>query len=200
MKIAIIGTGNVGSALSKGWAKAGHDIFLGVRDQNNFKGKDLLSLNNCSVHSINDAIAFSEVVLMSVPPKVIPELAPTLENIADKILIDPTNSFPEPPKGFSNCFEAWHELTSCKNIVKAFNNTGYENMLSPSGVDTFVAGNSQMAKEIVKDLANDIGFSSCYDFGGDDKTGLLEQLAICWINLAYFQGMGSDFAMNIINK
>ena len=32
MQIAIIGTGNVGGALARAWARAGHRIFLGVRN------------------------------------------------------------------------------------------------------------------------------------------------------------------------
>lgn len=32
MNIVIIGTGNVGGALATKWAKAGHNIFLGVQD------------------------------------------------------------------------------------------------------------------------------------------------------------------------
>ena len=43
MNIAIIGSGNVGGALALKWAKAGHTILLGVRDVENFKGKELLS-------------------------------------------------------------------------------------------------------------------------------------------------------------
>jgi 8-hydroxy-5-deazaflavin:NADPH oxidoreductase len=35
MKIAIIGTGNIGGALATSWAKAGHDIILCVRDKQN---------------------------------------------------------------------------------------------------------------------------------------------------------------------
>ena len=42
MKIAIIGTGNVGGALATNWSKNGHQILLGTNDVQNFKGKDLL--------------------------------------------------------------------------------------------------------------------------------------------------------------
>jgi len=32
MKIAIIGTGNVGGALATKWSEAGHKLFLGVKN------------------------------------------------------------------------------------------------------------------------------------------------------------------------
>src|SRR5450631_684426 len=43
MKIAIIGAGNVGGALGKSWAKAGHTIFFGVRDPAGGKTKPPLA-------------------------------------------------------------------------------------------------------------------------------------------------------------
>ena len=47
IKIAIIGTGNVGGALATKWPNKGHEINLSVRDTNNFKGKELL--NNANI-------------------------------------------------------------------------------------------------------------------------------------------------------
>lgn len=32
MKIAVVGAGNVGGTLGKGWAKKGHDVTFGVRN------------------------------------------------------------------------------------------------------------------------------------------------------------------------
>ncbi len=52
MKIAIIGTGNVGGALATKWANKGHEINLGVRDVNSFKGQELLSNPNTKVFTI----------------------------------------------------------------------------------------------------------------------------------------------------
>ena len=37
MRLAIVGAGNVGSALGRGWARAGHEIIYGVRDPHNSK-------------------------------------------------------------------------------------------------------------------------------------------------------------------
>jgi predicted dinucleotide-binding enzyme len=36
MKIAILGSGSVGSALGKKWAKAGHAVTFGARDVDDF--------------------------------------------------------------------------------------------------------------------------------------------------------------------
>src|SRR5699024_1009601 len=118
----------------------------------------------------------------------------------DKIIVDVANSFPEPPEGYSHCLAPLQKLTPCKHLVKAFNNTGYQNMARPQGLDTFVAGDSEKAKKIVQDLANDLGFAHCYDFGGSDKAPLLEQLAICWINLALFQNLGTHIGINVVKR
>ena len=56
MKIAIIGTGNVGGALATKWANKEHEINLGVRDVNSFKGKELLSNPNTKVYTIAEAL------------------------------------------------------------------------------------------------------------------------------------------------
>ncbi|HET8573668.1 MAG TPA: hypothetical protein VFL76_07340 [Edaphocola sp.] len=73
-------------------------------------------------------------------------------------------------------------------------------MAGPYGLDTFVAGDSERVKMAARKLAADLGFAHCYDFGAGDKAGLLEQLAICWINLAYFQNMGRHFGLNVVYR
>ena len=200
MKITIIGTGNVGSALAEGWFKAEHQITLGVRDLNDFKGKDLLNLQNFEVLEISQAVQNAEVIVLSVPVNALAEVCSHLNNCEDKIIIDPTNSFPSPPADFKNGFEAISALTKCKHIVKAFSNTGYQNMKSPKGLDTFMAGDDAHAKAIAKQLAEDLGFANCHDFGDSTHVALLEQLAFCWIHLAYMQGFGTDIALNLVKR
>ena len=64
----------------------------------------------------------------------------------------------------------------------------------------FCAGNNKEAKQTAAQLATDIGFATCYDFGGDDKVQLLEQLALSWINLAIMQGHGRNLAFKITRR
>lgn len=199
MQIAVIGTGNVGATLARGWAAAGHEISLGVRDLEQFQGKSLLQEKNINAYPVTEAVSKSDVLLLSVPPDVIPVVARNLSGVEEKILIDPTNAFRGKPEGYANGFEALVRLTSSKHIIKAFNNTGYENMAHPAGVDTFVAGDSEWAKTVVKQLAEDLGFAHCYDFGGSDMAPLLEQLGMAWVNLALVRGLGRNIALNVMH-
>ena len=68
------------------------------------------------------------------------------------------------------------------------------------GIDLFMAGDSAKAKAIAEQLAQDAGFANCYNFGGDDKAGLLEQFALSWINLAIMQGHGRNIAFKLIKR
>jgi 8-hydroxy-5-deazaflavin:NADPH oxidoreductase len=204
MKIAIIGTGNVGSALAIGFAKSGHQVLLGVRNKNDFKGSDLANEKNISVQTISEAASFSDVVLIAAVPQAAKEIAAQLGDMSNKVIIDTMNSVRVKPEPFSNTTEALMNLTNCKDIVKCFNTTGAENMSNPiyhgRGIDLFYAGDSEKAKKVAEQLAKDIGFENVYNFGGSDKFNLLEQFALSWINLAMMQGYGRGIAFKILKR
>ena len=205
MNIAVIGTGNVGGALTKAWSKAGHRIYLGVNDTSNFKGKALLELPHVSVHAIAEAVKHAEVILIAVPPPAIADIVKAMGNVANKIIIDTMNSVRNKPEGYNDTFEAVVALAPDTEVVKCFNTTGYENMANPVypndvRIDMYMAGDSKIGKEITAQLAKDLGFENCYDFGGNDKVALLEQFALSWINLAIMQGQGRNFAFKIIKR
>ncbi|MBI3234017.1 MAG: NAD(P)-binding domain-containing protein, partial [Bacteroidetes bacterium] len=105
-KIAIIGTGNVGGALATKWSKKGHTIYLGVNDQQNFKGKELLSNGNTTVCSIKEAVSVSDVILVAIPSVAIIGLIEQMGDVTNKVIIDATNSVmkgPEPYKTAYHC-------------------------------------------------------------------------------------------------
>jgi 8-hydroxy-5-deazaflavin:NADPH oxidoreductase len=78
MNIAIIGTGNIGGTLALKWAKKGHQINIGVRDLNNFKGKHLLKEKQIQIYSITEAVQKSEVILMATPAMAAKEVSISL--------------------------------------------------------------------------------------------------------------------------
>ncbi len=204
MKIAIIGSGNVGGALAQGWAKSGHDVVFGVRNKDEFKGGRLGDIKNISSTSIAEAVAESDVVVIAAVPQAVQSIVEAMGDVSNKVIIDAMNSVRIKPEPYSNTTEALTKLTNCQNIVKCFNTTGTENMANPAyhgtGIDMFYAGDSDMAKKVAEQLARDLGFENVYNFGGSDKFNLLEQFALGWINLAMMQGYGRGIALKVLSR
>ncbi len=203
MQIGIIGHGNVGGALARNWAGKGHQIRIGARDPQSNKVKALTQLDKVESVSIPEAAQQSEVILVAIPAREAPNLASKLGDLSGKILIDSTNSIGPPSGPYPTAFHAFQALTDAE-VVKCFNSTGFENMADPiyegKGIDMFMAGNSSRAKEAVRQLALDAGFGNCHDFGNAEQVKLLEQLALCWINLAIFQKQGRNIAFKVLRR
>jgi len=179
--------------------------FLGVKDTQKFKVKALLKNPNTSLHLLIESVKNAEVILVAAVPQATQNISEQIKEFAKgKILIDAMNSIRSKPEGFENSFETFKYFLPETDIVKCFNSTGFENMQNPvyndEGIDMFVAGSSQKGKEIAKKLSLDAGFSTCWDFGGDDKVQLLEHFALSWINLAIMQGEGRNIAFKILKR
>lgn len=205
MKIAIVGTGNVGGALATNWSKKGHEIYLGVRDTANFKGIELLANPNTKACLISEAVQNADVIVLATPAMMAVEVAQSLGDTNGKVIIDTMNIvMGRGPVGYSNTTDAILANTNTKDVVKCFNTTGFNNMANPNygeqTLDVFVAGNSIKGKEIAEQLALDAGFAACYDTGGNDKFELMEKFAFFWINLAMFQGQGREIGFKLLKR
>lgn len=205
MKIAIIGTGNVGGALATKWANKGHEIKLGVRDVSSFKGKELLTNPNTEVLTIENAVKVSDIILLSTPATATVEVVKSLGDTSGKIIIDVMNIvMGRGPQGYKHTTDAILENTKTKDVVKCFNTTGFNNMQNPNygdiALDLFVAGDSEKGKQAAIQLAKDAGFADCYNIGGNDKFELMEQFAWFWINLAMFQGQGREIGFKLLKR
>lgn len=205
MKIAIIGSGNVGSALAQSLIKSKHTVLIGAKlpfSERSVKLATIIGEDRFS--SVTNAAKQCEVIIITTPPDSVPSIIPLLGDTTGKIIVDATNSIRSKPEGYATVFHAIRAMTNSSAVVKCFNTTGFENMLNPiyhgEGIDMFCAGNDKSAKQAVQQLCTDMGFANCYDFGGDDKVELLEKLALSWINLAIMQGHGRDLAIKILKR
>ena len=214
MKIAIIGTGNVGGALATSWSKKGHTMTHGLIEREKFKNlfnkfhgsditEDLLKNENTNVFSINEVVAKSEIILIATPPTAIFDILEQMGDVSGKTIIDATNAVMKSPEPYKTVYHCLADKTNAE-IVKCFNTTGFENMLNPiyngEAIDMFMAGDSEKAKSVAKQLALDCGFGSCIDFGKSDKVELLEKFALSWINLAIVQGYGRNLAFRVVRR
>lgn len=205
MKIAIIGTGNVGGALAQQLIKAGHTVLMGAKFPLSEKSIRLATkIGEDRFAVIEYAAKQSEVIIITTPPDAVLQIIPQLGNIEGKTIIDTTNAVRVKPEPYPTAYHAIKAVSQSESVVKCFNTTGFENILNPiyrtEGIDMFCAGNNKPAKEIAEQLAKDIGFAFCYDFGGDDKVELLEKFALSWINLAILQGHGRDIAFKVLRR
>jgi 8-hydroxy-5-deazaflavin:NADPH oxidoreductase len=204
MKITIIGSGNLGSALARGWRRAGHEVMFGVRNASDFKGGYSEKSKDVKAELIPQAAAWADVLVLAAVPLAIHDIAEAIGDVSNKIIINAMNSVRAKPEPFSNTTEAILKLTNCKDVVKCFNTTGAENVANPvypgSGIDMFYAGDSERAKKIAEQLAKELGFENVYNFGGSDKFNLLEQFALGWINLAMMQGYGRSIAFKVLKR
>jgi 8-hydroxy-5-deazaflavin:NADPH oxidoreductase len=205
MNIAIIGSGNVGGALAQSFIQAGHKVLIGAQLPLSEKSIKLATvIGEDRFTSVENAARQAEVIIITTPPEAVLAIIPQLGDVQQKIIIDTTNSVRTKPEGYATAYHAIKEKTGTELLVKCFNSTGFENMRNPvyngEGIDMFCAGNSKEAKAVATKLATDIGFATCYDFGGDDKVQLLEQLALSWINLAIMQGHGRNLAFKLIRR
>lgn len=205
MKIAVIGTGNVGSALALKWASSGHQVMLGVRDTSHFKNMEKLDRQDIAVYPVREAVAQAELILLATPAPMAIEVAQSLGSTEGKIIIDSMNIvMGRGPAGFNNTADAVLANTGTRDVVKCFNTTGANNMENPLygdiAIDVFVCGDSLRGKKAAIDLARDAGFGACYDIGGNDKFHLMEQFAWFWINLAMFQGQGREIAFKLLKR
>lgn len=202
MNIAIIGSGNVGGALARQWVKAGHTVLVGARFP--LSGKNLAlaaHIGEDRFASIERAVAQCDVLLIATPPAAIFSVVEQIGAVSGKVIIDATNSIASAPAPYPTVYHCLADKTTAE-VVKCFNSTGFEQLLQPvcEGIasDMFMAGDSDQAKTVARQLALDCGFGSCIDFGKSDKVALLEQFAMAWINLAIIRGMGRRIAFKLL--
>lgn len=164
MQIAIIGTGNVGGALARAWARAGHHISLGVRNPQDQKVLALTAGGaQITAHAPAEAVNAAETVLFAIPPNALRQVLDSLGDLKGKMLIDATNSVGTKAGEFASVAGALRSWTNSTDVVKCFNTTGFNVMANPQfggiAADMFMAGSSSRAKEIARRLAQDAGFA-----------------------------------------
>lgn len=210
MKIAILGSGNVGSTLGQGWAKANHQIIFGVRDPQAEKVQTLLAQTSSRVSAatVPNAVKDADVVVLATPWQSAQAVLESAGDLTGKVLLDVTNPLTEDFSALAMGYTtsgaeqvaAW---APGARVYKVFNQTGWETMANPvfktGRAVMFVAGDEPEGKAISLQLATDLGFE-VIDVGTLTEARLLEPLAMLWIKLAYAYGQGRDVAFALLRR
>jgi 8-hydroxy-5-deazaflavin:NADPH oxidoreductase len=168
-KIGIIGSGNVGSALGRVWAAAGHEVMFSSRHLEQDKALAAKVGTNARAGTPEQAASFGDVVVISVPYRALPDLGKSLAPILKgKVVIDTCNPFP----GRDGEIAEWArqkgaglasaELLPGARLVRAFNAIGAARMGAaheePGRIGMPIAGDDAKAVEIASRLIRDIGY------------------------------------------
>lgn len=168
-KIGIIGSGNVGSALGRAWAKAGHEVMFASRSLEHDRELAKQIGAGARAGSPREAADFGDVILLAVPYRALPELGKRLNSsLRGKIVIDACNPFPGRDGDIANWARekgaglASAELLPGTRIVRAFNAIGAARMGAaheePGRFGMPIAGDDRQAIEIASGLIRDIGY------------------------------------------
>jgi NADPH-dependent F420 reductase len=167
MKVAIIGTGNVGSALGGTFARAGHDVTLAARDGE--KARAIAAQVGASAaQTPGDAIHDAEVVILAVPFTALREVAQDVRDAtAGKVVVDVTNPLTADYSGLANeggssAAEQLAEWLPQAKVVKAFNTLFGSVQANPTAqgqpADVLIAADDETATAAVSELASSSGF------------------------------------------
>jgi hypothetical protein len=183
VKIAIIGAGNIGGNLTRRLTHLGHDVAVA-----NSRGPatltELATMTGARACDVSDVARGAELVIVSIPEKNVPTLAPDFLASAahDVVVVDTGNYYPQQRDGLIAEIEEgmtesrWVATRLGVPVVKAFNGIYAANIIErarpagdPERIALPVAGDHADAKKLVMDLIEELGFDAV-DAGDLDES------------------------------
>ena len=209
VKIAILGTGRVGSTLGRRWAAAGHEIVFGSRDPSGEKARAVAgdAGSSATAASVPEAATGADVVVLATPWSQAETIMQSIGGAAGQIVVDCINplndTFSGLDLGFTeSCAERIAAWAPQARVVKAFNSVSSATMADPvydgQQATLFVCGDDDDARNTVIELGDQIDFESV-DAGPLKNARYLEPLAMLYIHLA-MNGWGSNCAFKILKR
>tara|TARA_R110000782_G_scaffold153296_1_gene245785 strand:- start:177 stop:869 length:693 start_codon:yes stop_codon:yes gene_type:complete len=191
--IAVIGTGNVGSALGTELASQGHTIIYGSRSPLGLKALDVAkkTQGEATTSTPREAAADAGIVVLAVPGMVVEDVVRSLGDLSGKLIIDATNPLVvEEPLAFSfgvqtSNGEIVQAAAPGARVVKAFNTISWQSMIDPEIADgplyVPIVGNDPEAKRIVAGFVKAMGLNPI-DLGPIDVAHWTEYAAVVQLN------------------
>jgi 8-hydroxy-5-deazaflavin:NADPH oxidoreductase len=209
MQIAIIGTGNVGSAIARGLKGRGHVVTLGVREASRPDIVALAKEVGARLTDPQEAAQSAEVVILALPWDKAESAVLALGDLTGRIVIDCMNPLAMIDGVLSLAIghttsgaeqvQAW---LPAARVVKTLNQVGAEIMQDNANLPhrpvQFMAGNDPDAKIKVAILLADLGFEPL-DAGDLVRARILEPFAMVWINQAIVRGKGRHWALAAVS-
>lgn len=169
LKIGIIGSGRVGSAIGSVWVRKGHEVMFSSRTLDDDRALAAKLGGGAKAGTPAEAARFGEVVMVSVPYGALPGIGKQYGALLKgKVVIDTCNPFPHRDGDIANWARekgaglASAELLPGARIVRAFNAIGAASMgaahENPGKVGMPIASDDAEAVQIASRLIRDVGY------------------------------------------
>ena len=161
----MIGAGRIGGNCAREAVRGGHEVLLSfARDQ--AKLEELAAELGASTGSAADAVAFGELVILSVPWGAIPTALEQAGDLSGKVVVDTTNQFgagdkPQPGQtaaSFNAARMPGARYTKSFNTLTSAFQEQAAGRQGDARVVQWICGDDQAAKELVARLIEDMGY------------------------------------------
>ena len=195
MNVGILGTGDVGKSLGRGFIAVGHSVTMGAREAANPKAAAWVKEAGprASAGTFVQAARAGEVVVLATlgtaTEEVLRGVGP--DACKGKLVLDATNPLDMSKGGprlvgnvGDSAGERHQKLLPGAHVVKAFNTVGNAFFYKPDfpggPPDMFLCGNDAGAKARAAAICKDFGWG-VVDVGGIDSSHFLESMCIVWV-------------------
>jgi hypothetical protein len=169
-KIGVIGSGRLGGAVGTLLAKAGHKVMFSSRHPDELTGLVESVGANASAGTVEQAVAFGDVILIAVPYSALPAIGrDNAKGLAGKIVLNASN--PVVPRDGDVAKAAQEKGVGAADVehlpgtrlVRAFNSTGAGKFTSEAHrpgekLGVAIAGDDAQAMKVAAQLVRDAGF------------------------------------------
>ncbi|TCK00659.1 NADPH-dependent F420 reductase [Nocardia alba] len=206
MRIAVLGTGQVGRRLASKLVEVGHTVTMGSRTADNADATAWAAETGAAHGTFAQAATTAELIVnaTSGTVSVAALTAAGADNLADKIIVDVSNAldFSQgfPPKlvvpAAGSVAEEIQQAFPAARVVKTLNTTNNQVMVDPTRIpgqhSIFLSGDDADAKKQVARLLNSFGWTDAQliDLGALNTARSTEPVVLLWVSL--FQAMGTE--------